>query len=154
MALETPFTNRHTKELETLYQYIDLFQTRFSAQQLRIDTLDFQGKQGFEVNGDPVKGTSFVLPQEGLPALDADKRPLFKRENGTYVLREEKDNPDAETVTPTWAEVPPMMEFLLGIVAPPGGIPEGTPIFYFLMNWFYNFLPTRPEFAEAKVVDL
>lgn len=156
MALTKTVTVPQTGETSESYQYVDLFQLRFrpGQQHFRMDTINYASKTAYGSNAVPLDGTTFVLPENGLPALDDQLRRLFKREDNTYVLESEKDNPEATSVIPTYAEVPPMMQFVMSIVAPPGGLPEGTPIFGLIMVAMYNLLATRPEFAGCKVVDI
>ena len=154
MALQKTITVPQTGATSSSYQWISLFQLRFDNQTFRMDTLDYASKAAYEANSVPIGGTSFVLPKDGLPALDDQQRRLFKKPDNTYVLESEKDNPDATPVTPTYPEVPPMMQFILSIVAPPGGLPEGTPIFGLIMVAMYNLLASRPEFAGTTIVDV
>lgn len=154
MALTKTIVVPFTKGESNDYRYIDLFQLTFRRQELRMDTLNFVDKAAFAADAQDLGGTSFILPKEGLPAMDNQQRRLFKKVDNTYVLESEKDNPDAATVVPTYPEVPPMMEFVMSIVAPPGGLSEGTPIFGLIMVAMYNLLASRPEFAGSKVVDV
>lgn len=154
MALTKPIIVPFTKGESDDYRYIDLFQLTFRRQELRMDTLNYVDKAAFLADAQDLGGTSFILPKEGLPALDDQQRRLHKKVDGTYVLESEKDNPDAATVVPTYPEVPPMMQFVMSIVAPPGGLPEGTPIFGPVMVAMYNLLASRPEFAGSTVVDV
>ena len=154
MALTKTIVNPFTKEESSNYSWIDLFQLSFSRQEFRMDTLNFIDKAAYAAGGMPLDGTTFVLPKDGLPALNAERQRLHKKVDNTYVLESEKDDPDAETVVPTYPEVPPMLQFVMSIVAPPGGLPEGTPIFGLIMVAMYNLLATRPEFAGSKVVDV
>lgn len=155
MATQKTVTNPYdVTQTLTEYGWISLFQVRFDNLTCRIDTLNYASKAAYAAGSPPLGGKSIVIPAEGLPALDADQNRLFKKPDNTYVLDSEKDNPDAQAVVPTWAEVPPMMTFLLSIVAPTGGLPEGTPIFGYLMAYFYNFLVSRPEYVGCSVVDI
>lgn len=155
MATQKTITNPiDVTQTLTEYGWMCLFQTRFDTQDLRMDCLNFAGKAAYVAGSPPIGSKSVIIPKDGLPALDDQLRPLFKKPDNTYVLATEKDNPDALAVVPTYAEVPPMMTFLLSIAAPAGGLPEGTPIFGFLMAYFYNFIVTRPEFAGCTVVDI
>lgn len=156
MALTKTIVVPQTGEPSQAYQVIDLFQLRFgNTQAFRMDTLDYASKAAFESGvAIPLGATTFLLPKEGLPALDDHKRPLHKREDGTYVLREEKDKLDALAIVPKWKEVPPMLEYVMSVVTPPGGVPEGVPIFNLLLKEMYSLLASRPEFEGATVVDV
>lgn len=160
MATQKTITNPYdvTQQI-TEYGHISLFQAKFDASnlqnnQLRIDTTDFAGKAAFLAGSPPLYGKSVVIPVEGIPAMDEQKRRLYKRENGTYVLENDKEDPNAQVIIPTYAEVPPVMDFLRGIVAPEGGIPAGTPLFDYIMGVIYNFIVTRPEYQGCTVVDI
>lgn len=154
MALTKTIVVPFTQENSENYSWIDLFQLSFSRQEFRMDTLNFASKEAFAAGGVPLDGTTFVLSKDGLPALNAEKQRLFKKVDNTYVLETEKDDPDAATVIPTYPEVPPMLQFVMSIVAPPGGLPEGTPIFGPVMVAMYNLLASRPEFIGSKVIDV
>lgn len=154
MALQKTIINPYSALETTTYQWISLFQLRFDNQTFRMDTLDYASKTAYLSNSIPLSGTSFTLPKEGLPALDSQKRRLFKKPDNTYVLEEEKDNPDAATVVPTYPEILPMIQYIMTVVAPPGGLPEGTPIFGVLLAEMYKLLASRPEFEGCTVVDV
>lgn len=154
MAFDLTVTNPLTNTSTTGYGYIGFMALDFDGQVGRLLIKTYLSKNDWLAGGKAIEARGFPLPKEGYPALNADKKELFKKPDNTYVLASEKDNPDAQAQTATYPEIPPFMQFIYSVVAPPGGLPAGTAIIDYIGLQLYLMLKTRPEFADATIVDI
>jgi len=154
MAFEFTFNDPFTKQDGTGYGYIHLFLINFHDQFVRVDVLNYVSRAAYLVQAQPLNGQSFIVPKEGLPALDDQQRRLFKREDDSYVLEEQKDDPAATPVVPTFPAIPPAMEYVASVVVPEGGLPPGTKLVDYIGLQLYLLLKSRPEFAATVIVDI
>lgn len=154
MAFQFSFTDPYDKINKTGYGYIYLFLINFKDQFVRVDVLNYVSREAYLANAQPLDGKTLIVPKEGLPALDDQQRRLFKRPDNTYVLEENKDDPSATVIVPTYPEVPPALLYVDSVAAPPGGLPEGTKLVDYIGLQLYLLLKSRPEFAASTIIDL